>query len=128
MLHYIISGNSRAPSFSFGTCCVVPGGQLPSVTIEYRNVNIEVDAQTGSGSIPSLSTVIFAFLMVCLLFLQSKTPQTYIIMCQNNSSCGLAPSLHSNGWQLLYKETKRQPSPFKLCAYQEAFVWVLNRA
>lgn len=40
------------------------GGHLPSVTIEYRDVEIEADALVGSSSIPSLTNATWHFLKV----------------------------------------------------------------
>ena len=41
------------------------GGMLPSVTIEYRDVEIEADALVGSSSVPSLTNAAWGFLKVC---------------------------------------------------------------
>jgi len=38
--------------------------QLPEVTVEYDNINVEADALVGSASIPSLSNVALGILKV----------------------------------------------------------------
>jgi len=43
---------------------VSPGVQLPEVTVEYDNINVEADALVGSASIPSLSNVALGILKV----------------------------------------------------------------
>ena len=40
------------------------GVQLPEVTVEYDNINVEADALVGSASIPSLSNVALGILKV----------------------------------------------------------------
>ena len=45
------------------------GGMLPSVTIEYRNVEIEADALVGSSSVPSLTNAAWSFLKVPFCYL-----------------------------------------------------------
>ena len=40
------------------------GGHLPSVTIEYRGIEVEADALVGSSSIPSLTNAAWNFLKV----------------------------------------------------------------
>ncbi len=40
------------------------GGHLPSVTIEYRDIEIEADALVGSSSVPSLTNATWQFLKV----------------------------------------------------------------
>ena len=40
------------------------GGMLPSVTIEYRDVEIEADALVGSSSVPSLTNAAWSFIKV----------------------------------------------------------------
>lgn len=41
--------------------------QLPEVTVEYDNINVEADALVGSASIPSLSNVALGILKVSSL-------------------------------------------------------------
>lgn len=43
---------------------VCAGGHLPSVTIEYRDVEIEADAIVGSSSVPNLTTAAWNFVKV----------------------------------------------------------------
>lgn len=40
------------------------GIELPSVTVEYNNINIDADALVGSASIPSLTNVALGILKV----------------------------------------------------------------
>ena len=44
--------------------CSFAGGHLPSVTIEYRNIEIEADAHVGSSSVPTLTNAVWQFLKV----------------------------------------------------------------
>ena len=48
------------------------GGMLPSVTIEYRNVEIEADALVGTSSVPSLTNAAWSFLKVPIQYYRSN--------------------------------------------------------
>jgi hypothetical protein len=53
-------------------CVYGAGGHLPSVTIEYRDVEVEADALVGSDSIPSLINAFWHALKV----------RTFSVCCQ----------------------------------------------
>ena len=40
------------------------GGQLPSITVEYRDVHIEADALVGTAAVPSLTKATWGFIKV----------------------------------------------------------------
>lgn len=40
------------------------GAEIPTVTVEYNNINIDADALVGSASIPSLTNVALGILKV----------------------------------------------------------------